>query len=146
MTSVFKKPAITALIVLSSVLFAGQAFAQADSTTANRALQGRPLVLLQNQERETPQVTNTTNVTQLVTQVVQPNTYQSSGSGSGWRVASAYADCGGATLLGGGGSCWAPQGFTVLATSQPNGNGWLAVCDTTKDQDNYASSYAICSY
>lgn len=146
MTSVFKKPTFVALFALSSALFTGHVFAQADSTSGNRALQGRPIVLLQNQERETPQVTNTTNVTQLVTQVVQPNTYQANGSGAGWRFASAYADCGGATLLGGGGSCWAPQGFTVLATSQPNGNGWLVSCDTTKDQDNYASAYAICSY
>ena len=73
MTSVFKTPAITGLFVLASALFAGHAFAQADSTTGNRALQGRPVVLLQKQERETPQVTNTTNVTQLVTQSATPD-------------------------------------------------------------------------
>ncbi len=147
MKSVFKKLIIVTTVALTGMLLAGQAFAQADSTVGNGALNWRAIIPLYAQERETPVVNNNTTqqITQQITQVVQPNTYTESGSGSGWRQAAAYAGCGG-PLLGGGGSCWAPQGFTVLATSQPSGNGWYVVCDTTKDQDNYASAFAICSY
>lgn len=152
MENIFKKSAVVCL-VMASCFAQAQVTNPCDSTCGNGAMNWRAITPLYAQERETPVVNNITNttqnvtqqVTQQVTQVVQPNTYQANGSGSGWRQASAYADCGGSTLLGGGGSCSAPEGFTVLATSQPQGNGWIVTCDTTKDQMNYASAYAVCS-
>lgn len=143
MTS-FKKPAIAVFIAVTGALFAGYASAQADSTSGNRALQGRPIVLLQNQERETPVINNTT--VQQITQVVQPNTYQASGYGSGYNAAAAYADCGGGTLLGGGGSCSNGVGLVAVATSQPSGNGWYLVCGAGfQDGIVDATAYAVCS-
>lgn len=146
MTFVFKKPVVAALIALTSALFAGQAFAQADSTTAPRALQGRPIVLLQNQERETPQVTNTTNVTQQITQVVQPNTYQTASSGGGFSSSGAYASCGGSTLLSGGVTCDSGAQTTSVTYTQPSGNGWYGSCLASDSQWVTTTAFAVCSY
>ncbi len=118
--------------------------AQADSTNTVR-LTGVPIVKLRNQERETPVTNNITNTTNQVTQVVQPNTYQTSGSGSGQTTASAYAGCGGGTLLGGGGSCNDGQGLVAVANSQPNGNGWSVGCQSLNYNVVYANAFAVCS-
>lgn len=114
-----------------------------DSATGSRALSGRGIIPLKNQERETP-VTN--NITE-VTQVVQPNTFVASGSGLGYNSAQAYAACGGGNvLLGGGGSCSNGQGLVSIATSQPNGNGWLIACGAGfQDGMVQATAYATCS-
>lgn len=142
MKSIFKKSILMAALVLPGVLPVGQALAQADSTTGNSAMNWRAIVPLYAQERETPQVTNTTNV--AVTQVVQPNTYEVSNGSGGWNVAAAGVDCGGGRMLGGGGNCSGP-GLTALTISQPNGNGWYARCDAVNDGAIGVSVYAVCS-
>jgi hypothetical protein len=135
----FKKSVFAILFVASCVSL--QAFAQADSTSGNKALRGRPVLPLQNQERETP-VTN--NITQ-VTQVIQPNITQVSASGSGFRFGHAYASCGGGTVVGGGGYCDAANGYASMPTSQPNGNGWQVVCDAFQGGNVTAVAVATCS-
>ena len=118
--------------------------AQADSTNTVR-LTGVPVVKLRNQERETPLTNNITNTTQQVTQVIQPTITTASGSASGLRFATAWANCGGATLVGGGGSCSAGNGYAAMPTSQPNGNSWMVVCDAFQGGFVTASSWATCS-
>ena len=85
MKSVFKKSILAATLVLSGILLVGQAFAQADSTTGNGALNWRAIIPLYAQERETPVVNNnsypTTNVTQNITQSATPDIF---GVDSGW--------------------------------------------------------------
>lgn len=114
-----------------------------DSTDVT-VLRGIPIVRLVNQERETPVVNNITNVTQQVTQVVQPNTYEVSNGSGGWNVAAVSVDCGGGKMLSGGGNCSGP-GLTALTISQPNGNGWYARCDGVNDGGVGVSVYAVCS-
>lgn len=118
--------------------------AQADSTNTVR-LTGVPIVKLRNQERETPVTNNITNTTNQVTQVVQPNTYQVSGSGQGPTVAQAWANCGGGTLLGGGGSCNDGQGLVAVGSSEPSGNSWVIGCQSLNYYQVYATAYAVCS-
>lgn len=143
-----KKSSIYVATILSLTLI-GTALAQVDSGGVP-PLRGNPRLLpLALQERETPVVNNTTqvtqNVTQQVTQVVQPNTFQTSGSGSGQTTASAQADCNGGTLLGGGGSCSDGQGLVAVAVSQPNGNSWVVGCQSLNYNVVYANAYAVCS-
>lgn len=139
---IFAKTVFSGLICASGFLIASASFAQADSTSGNRALQGRGIVLLQNQERETPVVNNLTQVTQ----VVQPNIGTTYGTGDGIRFANAYADCGNGTLLGGGGVCQAADGYASMPTSQPNGNGWQVICDAFQGGYVVAQATAKCSY
>ena len=82
-----------------------------------------------------------------VIQVVQPNTYQRSGYGSGWNAAGATANCDtGGTLLGGGGSCTNRLGLVSVAASQPSGNGWYISCGAGfQDATVNATAYAVCS-
>ena len=126
MKSVFTKSILIASISMS---LAGYAHAVADSTTGNGALNGTPLIPLKYQERETPVTNNITNTTQQITQVIQPSISTSYGVGDGFRFANAYAGCGGAVMVGGGGTCQAADGYAAMPTSQPNGNGWQVVCD-----------------
>lgn len=128
MTSVFKKPAVAALIALSSVLFAGQAFAQADSTSGNRALQGRPLVLLQNQERETPQVTNTTNVTQLVTQSATPDIIPTSSGYIDWVIGYIHEPGSGPWMVTGGHRACQSFGYASGYVIEYFGGGAQVAC------------------
>lgn len=119
--------------------------AQADSTNTVR-LTGVPVVKLRNQERETPVTNNITNTTQQVTQVIQPTITTASGSASGFRFATAWANCSpGTTLVGGGGSCSADNGYAAMPTSQPNGNSWLVICDAFQGGNVTANSWATCS-
>ena len=143
-----KKSTIYAATILSLTLI-GTALAQVDSGGVP-PLRGNPRLLpLALQERETPVVNNTTqvtqNVTQQVTQVVQPNTYQVSGYGSGPTTAQAWANCGGGTLLGGGGSCTDYSGLVAVGSSEPSGNSWVTGCQSLNYNQVYAASYAICS-
>jgi hypothetical protein len=116
-----------------------------DSTCGNRALSGYiPKIPLKYQELQVIPPANVTNVTN-VTQVVQPNTYQVSGSGSGQTIASAQADCGGGTLLGGGGSCSDGQGLVAVAASNPSGNSWVIGCQSLNYKPVFATANAICS-
>ena len=120
-----------------------------DSTAGSRALSGRGIVPLKNQERETPVTNNITNttqqVTQQITQVVQPNVSTASGSAYGNRFATAWANCGSGTLLGGGGSCSADNGYAAMPTSQPNGNSWQVICDAFQGGNVAANAWATCS-
>lgn len=149
MKTVFKKSIIAATVALPGLLSIGQAFAQADSTTGNGALNWRAIIPLYAQERETPVVNTTTqvtqNVTQQVTQVVQPNTYQVSGAGSGPTTAQAWANCGGGTLLGGGGSCTDNLGLVAVGSSEPSGNSWVIGCQSLNYNYVFATAYAVCS-
>lgn len=138
------KKLIYTAAVLSSIV-CGSVFAQADSSDVP-PLRGTPRVLpLAMQERETPVTNNITNTTNQVTQVIQPNITTASGSGYGFRFATAWANCSGATLVGGGGSCNADNGFAAMPTSQPNGNSWMVVCDAFQGGNVSASSWATCS-
>jgi hypothetical protein len=128
-------PVILSFIISSSV------FAQADSSDV-QPLRGRPRPLpLALQERETP----VTNITNQVTQVVQPNTYQVNGTGSGQTTATAQADCGGGKLLGGGGTCQDNQGLVAVAGSSPSGNSWVIGCQSLNYKPVFATATAICS-
>lgn len=119
---------------------------QDDSTCGNGALNGyTPKIPLKYQERETPVVNNVTNTTNQITQVVQPNITTSSGSGDGIRFANAYAGCGSAVMVGGGGTCEAADGYASMPTSQPNGNGWQVVCDAFNGGYVIARVWATCS-
>lgn len=137
------KKLIILSVAIAAISFTGLALSQADSTSGNRALQGRGIVPLQNQERETPVINN--NTTQQITQVVQPRTFQVSGQGSGQTTAQAYADCGGGTLLGGGGSCNDLNGLVAVAASQPSGNSWVIGCQSLNYNRVFATAYAVCS-
>lgn len=139
-----KKSTIYAATILSLTLI-GTALAQVDSGGVP-PLRGNPRLLpLALQERETPVTNNITNTTQQVTQVIQPTITTASGSASGLRFATAWANCGGATLVGGGGSCSAGNGYAAMPTSQPNGNSWMVVCDAFQGGFVTASSWATCS-
>lgn len=116
-----------------------------DSTAGSRALSGRGIVPLKNQERETPVTNNITNTTNQITQVIQPIITTESGSASGLRFATAWANCGGAKLVGGGGSCSADNGYAAMPTSQPNGNSWQVICDAFQGGFVTANSWATCS-
>lgn len=138
------KKLIYTAAVLSSIV-CGSVFAQADSSDVP-PLRGTPRVLpLAMQERETPVTNNITNTTQQITQVVQPNTYQVSGNGSGPTTAAAWANCGGGTLLGGGGSCNDGQGLVAVGSSQPSGNSWVIGCQSLNYNYVWATAYAVCS-
>lgn len=145
-----KKSTIYAATILSLTLI-GTALAQVDSGGVP-PLRGNPRLLpLALQERETPVVNNTTqvtqNVTQQITQTIQPDTYVASGGGSGYNSAAASADCGdGGVMLSGGGSCENGQGLVAVAASQPNGNGWYLSCGAGfQDGPVNATAYAVCS-
>lgn len=120
---------------------------QDDSTCGNGALSGyTPKIPLKYQELQpmgSPIINNVTNTS--VTQVVQPNTYQVSGTGSGLTTATAQADCGGGTLLGGGGTCQDNQGLVAVAGSSPVGNSWVIGCQSLNYKQVYATANAICS-
>ena len=116
-----------------------------DSTCGNGAGRGTPQIPLKYQERETPVVNNVTNTTQQVIQIVQPNTFQVSGSGAGQTTATAQADCGGGTLLGGGGTCSDGQGLVAVAGSSPVGNSWVIGCQSLNYKPVFATANAICS-
>jgi len=116
-----------------------------DSTAGSRALAGRGIIPLKNQERETPVTNNITNTTNQITQVVQPNTYQVSGYGQGPTTAQAWANCGGGTLLGGGGSCTDNSGLVAVGSSEPSGNSWVIGCQSLNYRQVYATAYAVCS-
>lgn len=136
---------ITCLVVASaSTIFCSSAISQSDSSNVP-ALRGTPIVPLRLQQRETPVVNNITNTTNQVTQVVQPNTYQVSGSASGPTTAQAFANCGGGTLLGGGGSCTDYQGLVAVGSSEPSGNSWAVGCQSLNYNYVFATAYAVCS-
>ncbi len=139
------KKLIYSAAVLSSIV-CGSVFAQADSSDVP-PLRGTPRVLpLAMQERETPVTNNITNTTQQITQVIQSTISTASGSASGLRFATAWANCSpGTTLVGGGGSCSAGNGYAAMPTSQPNGNSWMVVCDAFQGGFVNASSWATCS-
>lgn len=140
-SSILKTGAAIAAFALFTPI---NSFAQADSTNTVR-LSGVPIVKLRNQERETPVTNNITNTTNQVTQVVQPNTYQVSGAGSGPTTAAAWANCGGGTLLGGGGSCTDNLGLVAVGSSEPSGNSWVIGCQSLNYNYVFATAYAVCS-
>lgn len=113
-----------------------------DSSCGSRALTGIPKIALKNQELQ-PMGSPVYNTN--VTQVVQPNVTTTSGSASGFRFATAWANCGGGILLGGGGSCRADNGYAAMPTSQPNGNNWQVTCDAFQGGNVVASAWATCS-
>lgn len=78
-------------------------------------------------------------------QIKPKNTYQTTGSGSGKTTAKAEADCGGGTLLAGGGSCRSEQGLVGISSSYPNGNLWSVSCESSKSELVFATAIAICS-
>ncbi len=128
-----------------ALTFTSSVHSQADSGSVP-PLRGTPRILpLSMQERETPVTNNITNTTNQITQVVQPNTYQASGSGSGQTNAQAVASCGGGTLLGGGGSCNDGFGLVAVASSEPSGNSWVIGCSSLNYRWVNATSYAVCS-
>lgn len=154
--SSLKKPVLAILFVASSVTAFGQGtyyppticgIGQDDSTCGNGALSGYiPKIPLKYQELQpmgSPIINNVTNTS--VTQVVQPNTYQVSGTGSGQTTATAQADCGGGTLLGGGGTCQDNQGLVAVAGSSPVGNSWVIGCQSLNYKPVFATANAICS-
>lgn len=135
-------------------VLAASAYAQFhDSSIGTNALRGVPTVPQKYLPAQPTPIVNTyttqqitQNVTQQVTQVVQPSTYIASGAGSGWNAADAYADCGGGTMLSGGGSCTNGIGLVSVSASQPNGNGWYIACGAGfQNAPVYATAYAVCS-
>lgn len=81
----------------------------------------------------------------LAQQSIKPNTtYQTAGTSSGQSTATAQADCGGGTLLGGGGSCRNSKGLVGISASYPNGNLWLVKCDRDNNELVIATANAIC--
>lgn len=117
-----------------------------DSSAGSRALTGRGIIPLKNQERETPVTNNITNTTQQITQVIQPTITKATGSASGFRFATAWANCSpGTTLVGGGGSCSADNGYAAMPTSQPNDNSWQVICDAFQGGNVTANAWATCS-
>lgn len=72
-------------------------------------------------------------------------TYQTKGSGSGQTTANAEADCGGGTLLAGGGSCRSEDGLVGMSSNYPNGNSWSVGCRSSKSELVFATATAICS-
>jgi hypothetical protein len=133
--------------VLCLVLVAatGAVFAQFDdSSTGPRGLKGRGVIPLKNQELQ-PMGSPITNNISNITQVVQPNTFQVSGTGAGQTTATAQADCGGGTLLGGGGTCSDGQGLVAVAGSSPVGNSWVIGCQSLNYKPVFATANAICS-
>lgn len=142
MKSKVKLTALATIAILACCAFSLQATAQADSTSGNKALRGRPVVPLQNQERETPVTNNITQVTQVSSGM--DGAYSSQSANGGYSVASAYASCGGGKVVSGGVSC---GGYAVAIASEPNGNGWYGVCSRTAGNENgyvSISTTAIC--
>jgi hypothetical protein len=72
-------------------------------------------------------------------------TYQATGTSSGQTTAKAQADCGGGTVLGGGGSCRNNKGLVGISSSYPSGNLWLVVCETDRPELVIATATAICN-
>lgn len=149
-----RKTILSAVVAALGILAAGQAMAQADSTTGNGAGNWNAVIPrghLDLPAQPTPIVNTyttqqiTQNVTQQVTQVVQPNTYQASGYGEGPTTAAAWANCGGGTLLGGGGSCSDNFGLVAVGSSEPSGNSWVIGCQSLNYRYVYATAYAVCS-
>jgi hypothetical protein len=137
-TQKFKK-----LALIGFAIVAVSAYAQfQDSTTGTNALRGVPVIQQKYLPAQPTPVVN--NITQ-VTQVVQPNTYQASGSGEGNTTAAAWANCGGGTLLGGGGSCTDNLGLVAVGSSEPSGNSWVVGCQSLNYNYVYATAYAVCS-
>ena len=144
MKSMKLRTACLVVVSASAVLFGSSAMSQSDSSNVP-ALRGTPIVPLRLQQRETPVVNNITNTTNQITQVIQPSITTAAGSASGFRFATAWANCGGATLVGGGGSCNADNGYAAMPTSQPNGNSWQVICDAFQGGNVTANSWATCS-
>lgn len=147
-----RKTILSAVVAALGIFAAGQAMAQADSTTGNGV--GNWNAVIPRGHLDLPAVPTpivyqntytTQQVTQQITQVVQPNTYQASGSGSGQTNAQAWANCGSGTLLGGGGSCSDGFGLVAVASSEPNGNSWVIGCQSLNYKVVYATAYAVCS-
>lgn len=135
--------AILSSLIGASVFLTTPAFSQCDSS-CTVPLRGTPKVKLKNQELQdmgSPIINNISNVTQ----VVQPNTYQATGTGSGQTTATAQADCGNGTLLGGGGTCQDNQGLVAVAGSSPVGNSWVIGCQSLNYKPVFATATAICS-
>lgn len=138
-----KSTSIIASIFFTTAFFSTvPAFAQCDSSCIP-PLRGQPILPLRLQERETPNINNIT--TNQITQIVQPNTYQVSGTGAGQTTATAQADCGGGILLGGGGTCSDGQGLVAVAGSSPVGNSWVIGCQSLNYKPVFATASAICS-
>ena len=143
-TQKLKKIVLTGLTAGLAII-AASAYAQFhDSSIGTNALRGNPVIQQKYLPAQpTPIVNNVTNVTQ----VVQPNVTTASGSSYGYRFATAWANCGGGqTLLGGGGSCSADNGYAAMPTSQPNGNSWQVICDAFQGGNVAASAWSTCSY
>lgn len=147
-----RKTILSAVVAALGIFAAGQAMAQADSTTGNGV--GNWNAVIPRGHLDLPAVPTpivyqntytTQQVTQQITQVVQPNTYQVSGSGQGQTTAAAWANCGGGTLLGGGGSCTDGQGLVAVGSSEPSGNSWVIGCQSLNYKVVYATAYAVCS-
>jgi hypothetical protein len=138
------KTILLTVAVMCSFVSIGQALAQADSTTGNRAGNWNAVIPrghLDLPAQPTPIVNNISNITQIV----QPNTFQVSGTGAGQTTATAQADCGGGTLLGGGGTCSDGQGLVAVAGSSPVGNSWVIGCQSLNYKPVFATANAICS-
>lgn len=147
-----RKTILSAVVAALGILAAGQAMAQADSTTGNGAGNWNAVIPrghLDLPAAPTPivyQNTYTTQqVTQQITQVIQPSITTATGSSSGNRFATAWANCPSGTLVGGGGSCSADNGYAAMPTSQPNGNSWQVICDAFQGGNVSASAWATCS-
>ena len=143
-----KKFLVQNSILAVLLVAAGGANAQADSTTGNGAGNWNAVIPrghLDLPAAPTPIVYQNTYTTQQVTQVVQPNTFQVNGTGSGQTTATAQADCGGGTLLGGGGTCSDGQGLVAVAGSSPVGNSWVIGCQSLNYKPVFATANAICS-
>lgn len=154
--SSLKKPVLAILFVASSVMAFGQGTYYPpticgigqDDSTCGTPLRGTPKIPLKYQELQemgSPVINNITNTTQQITQVVQPNTFKVSGTGSGQTTATAQADCGGGTILGGGGTCNDDQGLVAVAGSSPVGNSWVIGCQSLNYKPVFATATAICS-
>lgn len=142
-TQKFKKITLIGL-VFGLALLGASAYAQfQDSSAGTNALRGVPVI--QQKYLPPPPTPVVNNITQ-VTQVVQPNTYPASGSGSGYNSATAYADCGSGKVLGGGGTCSNGQGLVAISISEQNGNGWSIACGAGFQNGRVdATASAVCS-
>ena len=126
----FTKTILDTVIAATSVLLTSAAFAQADSTTGNRALTGRGIVPLANQERETPVVNHNSYITQTVG--LSGRVFQV----GGWD----WATCpGGSTLISGGGYC-----STAIEASERSGNSWHIKCDSGSSSSQ--NVFAMCAW
>ena len=63
-----------------------------------------------------------------------------------WRFPATTAQCDSSEIIvGGGGSCHAPKGYTYLRKNMPYNNGWFVSCDNFSVHQNVtATAYALC--